>query len=126
MVDGILRRRLIWVLAASILAVPGLTTEPHVIGLVDVGVTSCDRMASLSFDEQRVAEPVARTVDRETAIKACKADLEKFPDHSRPLLQLGALVAQRPRYCRRKGGNLAMRFTGSISSSQRFPRTCRS
>ena len=79
------------------LAVPGLPSESHAIGVPAVGVTSCDRVASLPFDQQRVARPVGRTVDREIAITACKSDLEKFPDHPRLLLQLGALVDQRPR-----------------------------
>lgn len=65
--------------------------------MADGGVTSCDRLASLPFDGQRVATPVRRVANLETAIASCEADLRKHPDHPRLLLQLGALVDQRIR-----------------------------
>jgi TPR repeat protein len=80
----------------TVLAAYSLPFEIHAVGLADVGVTSCDRLASLSFDEQRVAKPVVRVVDLEVAIAACEASLQKFPNHPRLLLQLRALVDQRP------------------------------
>jgi TPR repeat protein len=65
--------------------------------LADVGVTMCDRLASLPFDGQRVAEPVRQVANLEDAISACETDLRKHPNHPRLLLQLGALVDQRKR-----------------------------
>ena len=97
MVERILRRRLVCALAASILAALCPLSTTHAIGMTDVGVTSCDRLASLPFDGQRVAEPVVRVDDLEGAIAACEADLRKHPNHPRLLLQLGALVDQRKR-----------------------------
>jgi TPR repeat protein len=97
MVERFLRRRLVCVLAASILAALNPPSVTHAIGNADGGVTMCDELASLPFDGQRVAEPVERVDDLEVAIAACEADLRKHPDHPRLLLQLGALVDQRKR-----------------------------
>ena len=60
--------------------------------MAEAGVTLCDRLASLPFDKQRVAESVERVVNLKTAIVACEADLRGHPGHPRRLLQLGALV----------------------------------
>lgn len=97
MVDRYLRRRLVCVFAASILASLYSQTAARAVGMADVGVTQCDRLASLPFDDQRVAKPAGPVRDLEAAIAVCEADLARHPDHPRLLLQLGALVDQRRR-----------------------------
>ncbi len=97
MVEKYLRRRLVCVLAATILAALGPQSSAHAVGMAGAGVTQCDRLAALPFDEQRVAKPVARVADLETAITICEADLAQHPGHPRLLLQLGVLVDQRKR-----------------------------
>lgn len=97
MIDVHLRQRLVCVFAASILAALWTPVATHAVGMADTGVTACDSLAALPFDEQRVAEPAGRVTDLEAAISTCQADLRQFPDHPRLLLQLGALVDQRRR-----------------------------
>jgi TPR repeat protein len=97
MVEGILRQRLVGALAIGILAALCFSPATRAVGVADVGVTTCDRLAALPFDEQRVAEPAHRVADLEAAIAACEKDLALYPDHPRLLLQLGALMDQRRR-----------------------------
>ena len=97
MVEMFLRQRLVCVVAASVFTALGPLSAAHAIGIADADVTACDRVASLPFDARRVAKPVGRVVDLEAAIAACEADLRKYSNHPRLLLQLGALLDQRKR-----------------------------
>jgi TPR repeat protein len=95
-------RRLIYAIAASVLALHGPSSTTNAAAAADVGITACDRLASLPFDEARVAEPVRHVGDVDAAVAACQADLRNFPDHPRLLLQLGVLMdrQEQPRQTR--------------------------
>lgn len=90
-------RRLIYAIAASVLALHSPSSTTIAAAAADVGVTACDRLASLPFDEARVAEPVRDVADVDAAIAACESDLRQYPDHPRLLLQLGVLMGRQER-----------------------------
>jgi TPR repeat protein len=97
MVDWFSRQSLFCVLALSALAVCCPSLPAGAVGITDVGVTQCDRLAAYPYDDKRVADPVARSVDLDGAIAACHAALKLHPGHPRLLLNLGALLNQKKR-----------------------------
>lgn len=62
-----------------------------------VGITNCDIVASHPHDYERAAPPVEVVRNPAAAIEICAADLERYPDHPRLLLQMGRLYDMKDR-----------------------------
>ncbi len=91
------RRRLACVLVTTAIAAITFSAPSMAVENAGPGVTACDRLASSPYDSKAVAPAVQNILDLDPAIAACRADLQKHPNHPRLQFLLGSLLDQLPR-----------------------------